>query len=105
MKESDWKIFTQLKEKAIEIFCARVFEEFEEIIHNEKEHIHNRYLHHYQLVNNRNKQMRLLFDGHSRSKAFLQLLAIRAENLADENLLGKLSEDFLNETDPARHNF
>jgi len=57
------------------------------------------------MVVNRDKQMALLFDGHSRSKASLQLLAIRGEGLADEDLLKKLSDDFLQQTDPSRVNW
>ena len=59
----------------------------------------------YSLVINSDKQMALLFDGHSRSKATLQLLAIRGENLADKNLLTKLSDEFLTQTDPSRVNW
>ena len=103
MKESDWKIFKQIKENAIELFCSQALEEFEEVITNKNEHVHNRYLLLYKLVQNRDKQMQLLFDGHSRSKAPLQLLAIRGEGLADENLLSKLSGEFLESTDPQRH--
>ena len=67
MKESDWKIFKQIKEKAIELFCSQALEEFEEVITNKNEHVHNRYLLLYKLVQNRDKQMQLLFDEHSRS--------------------------------------
>lgn len=105
MKESDWKIFKQIKEKAIERFCNLVLEEFREVIDDRETHVHNRYLLLYKLVNNRNKHMALLFDGQSRSKASLQLLAIRNDNLADEELLSKLSDDFLEETDPKRLNW
>ena len=83
MKESDWKIFKQIKERAIEVFCGSALEEFEEVIKDEVEHVHNRYLLLYKLVQNSDKQMRLLFDEHGRSKAPLQLLAIRGEGLAD----------------------
>ena len=103
IKESDWKIFKQIKERAIEVFCNQALEEFEEVITDEKEHIHNRYLLLYKLVRNRDKQMQLLFDDHSRSKAPLQLLAIRGEGLADEALLGRLSDELLESTDPKRH--
>jgi hypothetical protein len=47
--------------------------------------------------------MQLLFDNHSRSKALIQLLAIRAEGLADDTLLSKLSDEFLKKTDPNSH--
>ena len=59
----------------------------------------------YRIVINRDKQMSLIFDGHSRSKATLQLLAIRGEDLADQELLLKLSSKFLEATDPRKVNW
>ena len=103
MIESDWKIFKQIKEKAIERFCEIVLSEFRECMDDESTHIHNRYLLNYKLVQNRNKKMSLLFDGHSRSTAWLQLLAIRGEGLADEDLLSKLTDEFREKTNPIRH--
>ena len=44
--------------------------------------------------------MESLFDGHSRSRAPLQLLVLRREGPADEELLGMLSEEFRASTDP-----
>ena len=105
MKESDWKIFKEIKEKAIEEFCGIALTEFREVMDDESENIHNRYLLNYQLVKNRDKHMSLLFDGHSRSKAWLQLLAIRAEGLADEELVAKLSDEFREQTDPKQRNW
>ena len=103
MKELDWKVFTDIKDKAIEKYCTLALEESKEVISDQKEHVHNRYLLLYKLLQNRNKQMSLLFDGHSRSKAWIQLIAIRNEGLADEVLLSKLSDEFRNETDPENH--
>jgi hypothetical protein len=103
MKESDWKIFKEIKEKAIEKYCALALDEFKEAITDQSEHVHNRYLLLYKLVQNRDKQMALLFDDHSRSKATLQLIAIRGENLAEEELLAKLSDEFREQTDPNNH--
>ena len=103
MKESDWKIFKQIKEIAIERFCEMALTEFRECMDDESTHIHNRYLLHYKLVQNRDRKMELLFDGQSRSKAKLQLLAIRGEGLADEELVQKLSDEFRDQTDPKRH--
>lgn len=105
MKESDWKIFKQIKEDAIEQFCNKALSEYQDIIKSKKEKSQETYLFLYRSVIDRDKKMALLFDGHSRSIAFIQLLAIRAEGLADETLLNKLSEEFLHETDPTRINF
>ena len=102
MNESDWKIFKEIKQKAIELFCSRALREFDEVINDKEANAHEAYTLLYKLVANRNKQMALIFDGHSRSKATLQLLAIRGESLADESLLQKLSREFLDATDPTR---
>jgi hypothetical protein len=56
MKESDWKIFKKIKEQAIEQFCSNALEEFDGVINDNKEHVHNRYLLLYKLVQNRDKQ-------------------------------------------------
>ena len=100
MKNSDWKMFKEIKDKAIERFCEIALSEFREAMDKKDEHIHNRYLLNFKLVQNRDKKMSLLFDGHSRSKAPLQLLAIRREGFADEDLVAKLSEEFRDQTDP-----
>ena len=105
MKESDWKIFKKIKDKAIDNFCTNTLAELREVINDDNQSAHERYLLNYKLVNNRDKQMGLLFDGHSRSKAPLQLLAIRREGLADEELVSKLSEEFRNQTDPSKLNW
>lgn len=105
MEESDWKVFKEIKEKAIELFCSRALEKFEEVIKDKEEKAHETYILLYKLVENRDKQMALLFDGNSRSKAQLQLIAIRGESLADESLLQELSSEFLESTDPKNVNW
>ncbi|MBN8238547.1 hypothetical protein [Marinobacter nauticus] len=102
MKESDWKKFKVIKERAIERFCTQALDEFGEVISNTDEHVHNRYLLLYKLVQNRDKEMSLIFDDHSRSNAPMQLTAIRAKGLADESLLAELSDEFREQTDPKR---
>ena len=103
MKESDWKQFKVIKEKAIERFCSFVLKEFQEAISDPEEHPHNRYLLLCGLVQNRDKEMSLIFDGNSRSRAAIQLMVIRAKGLVEESLLAGLSDDFLAQTDPVRH--
>jgi len=100
MKESDWKIFKQIKQRAIEKYCEHALQEFSEIINDDKEHVHNRFLLIHGLAKNRAKEMGLIFDYDSRSKAPVQLMLIRREGLADSQLLNNLSDDFLQETNP-----
>jgi hypothetical protein len=102
MKESDWKKFKQIKELALEKYCSLVLSECNEVVLNEQQHSHERYLYLYNLLQNRNEHMALMFDGHSRSNAWLQLIAIRREGLAEEALVEDLSEDFREKTDPTK---
>ncbi|KGK42372.1 hypothetical protein LH51_07540 [Nitrincola sp. A-D6] len=102
MKESDWQKFNVIKEKAIEQFCTQTLNEFEGVIANTGESAHDRYLQLYQLVRNRDKEMAFIFDGHSRSKAPIQLMVIRSHGLADEALLAELSDEFRDQTEPQR---
>lgn len=54
-----------------------VLGESQDVILDQKNNVHNRYLLLYKLLQNRDKQMAILFDGHSRSKAQIQLMLIR----------------------------
>ena len=99
MKESDWKVFKKIKNRALERYCQRVLDEFQAVITNTDEHVHDRYLRLYDLVHKRNKEMAQMFDGHSRSRAWLQLVAIRSHALADEEMLAELTDEFREQTD------
>ncbi|KGK01634.1 hypothetical protein [Thalassotalea sp. ND16A] len=100
MKESDWKIFIQIKDKAIEKCCSSVLEKSQSVISNKNDDAHKRYLNLYEHIDKSNRKIADLFDGHSRSKAWLQLLMIRREGFADEELVKQLSEEFQNHTNP-----
>lgn len=102
MKDSDWKKFKLIKEKAIEQFCTQALNEFEQVILNTGESAHDRYLQLYKLVRDRDKEMALIFDDHSKSKAPIQLMIIRSHGFADEALLAELSDEFRDQTDPKR---
>ncbi len=100
ISEKDWKIFKKIREEAIEAFCQGCLNEFKEIIDGTEESAQNRYLLNYRIVQNRDKQMSLFFDDLSRSKATLQLMALRGEGLANESLVSELSEELRAKTDP-----
>jgi hypothetical protein len=105
MKESDWKVFKKIKEEAIEKYCSISLCVFRKIIDDEEESPHERYLLNYKAVESSDKKMSLLFDGQSRSKAMLQLLAMRREGLVEEKYLSKLSEEIREQTDPKIHDW
>ena len=102
MKESDWKIFKKIKADALEKFCQNAIDEFKSSLSDSTKINYEKYLHHYKLVNNTDKKIALLFDGHSRSKAPMQLMAIRREGLVDIEIVQKLSEEFQELTNPEK---
>jgi len=104
MKESDWKIFEQIKKRAIERFCQDAFVAIQEIMNDGKQPIHDRFNSVLKLVNRQDENLQLLFEGHSKSNATYQLMAIRGEGIADLELLELLSPEFLDSTDPTIYN-
>lgn len=100
MKESDWKHFKRVKELALERFCAEAMSDFEEAIQKDDPSNHGRYLYLYKLVENADKRMSLLFDGHSRSRAQLQLTLFRSEGLLEDHELEGMSDELLKATEP-----
>ena len=102
MKESDWKVFKEIKDKALDTYCKNILDESKKIISKDDKSAHNRYLKLYKHIKEKDQIIARLFNGHSRSKAWSQLYNIRQEDLADESLLLKLSAEFLESTDPDR---
>ena len=100
IKESDWKIFKKAKERALERFCADAMNDFEEAIGKEDLSNHARYLYLYKLVENADKRLGLLFDGHSKSKAIVQLTLIRSEGLVEDHELEGMTHELLVSTAP-----
>ena len=100
MKESDWKHFKRVKEIALEKFCAKALADFEDAIKKDDLSNHGRYLYLYKLVENADKRLSLLFDGHSRSKAQIQLTLLRGEGLVESHELKGMSDEFLKATKP-----
>jgi len=100
MKESDWKIFKRVKEAALERLCAAVITDLEEAITSDIDSYHGKYTYIYRLVENADKRLSLLFDGHSRSRAPLQLTLFRSEGLVENDELEGMSDELLNATKP-----
>jgi hypothetical protein len=98
--EADWRVFKQIKERALEKFCLECLDEFKAIIERADLTPHERYLLNYQTVRERDKTLARIFDGLSRSHAFMQLLMMRREGVADEGLIAQLSELLQTQTHP-----
>lgn len=102
ISESDWKKFKKIKASALERFCASALADFEDAIACSDASNHARFLRLYELVQDHNKRLALLFDGLSRSRASMQLMLMRKEGLVTDDELGTLSEALRKSTDPYR---
>lgn len=102
MKESDWKIFKKIKTKALDTFCKNVLQEFNTIIKDESKTAHENYLTLYEKIHERDDILASIFNGHSRSKADFQLMAMRFRGIADDALVKTLSPEFQKFTQPRK---
>lgn len=75
IKESDWKLLSQLRTDALERFCQRILSE--QINANNAISAHQRYLEIYQVIKRRDKEIAQTFNNHHRSTAFFELAAIQ----------------------------
>lgn len=98
MKESDWKKFKKIKALALDRFCARAMADFQAAIQKDEMSNHERYLSLYTLVQDADERLSMLFDGHSRSKAQLQLAFIRSEGLVEDCELEGMSAELIKAT-------
>lgn len=102
ISESDWKKLKKIKAVALERFCGSALADFEEAIACRDESNHARYLRVYKLIHDYDERLALVFDGHSRSKASIQLMLLRKEGLVTDDELETLSEALQKSTDPYR---
>ena len=96
IKESDWKIFRQLRELALERFCQRVLEESDRLRSDAGQSAYQRYIAIYQLFRERDKELAEIFDNPRRSMALLNLGAIKVRGLLTEEEFARFSEETQN---------
>jgi len=84
--ESDWKIFRELREVALERFCKRVLDDVPRFRADTGQSHHQRYLELFRWLGERNEEMADAFDDPRRSQMLWQLAAIYVHGLleADE---------------------
>ena len=100
MKESDWKTFKVIKQQALEEYCRHTLAEAQNIIADSTANAHENYLVLYRHIEKRDKQLCYAFDGHSRSRAPMQLMLLRKMGLVPNVELSKLSAEMQESTKP-----
>ena len=79
--ESDWEVFRELREVALQRFCERVLEELLPLSQDRSRTHHERYLAVFRLIQERDEQLAHAFNDFARSRMIVQLAAIRGLGL------------------------
>jgi hypothetical protein len=93
IKESDWKVFRELRAIALERLCQRILDEIQQVSADANQSPHKRYLAVYDLIRRRDREIANAFDDPSRSTAFLRLASIQSHRLLTEEELGRFSPE------------
>ena len=95
IKESDWKIFRELRLVALDRFCRRILDETAAIVTESDggRSPHDCYLALFKLLEKRDGDLADAFNNPRRSSALLQLRLICAHNLLTPEELARFSEE------------
>ncbi len=84
IKETDWKIFREIRAKALERFCERILSEVGRLAAITDQSSHQRYLAVYKLIKEQDGQLADMFNNPRRSVALFQLAGMRFRDLLTE---------------------
>jgi hypothetical protein len=93
ISESDWKVFRQLHQIALERFCERVLSDVSTIVSSGGKSAHERYLEVVKLLQRRDKELADAFNDLRRSTAWLLLAVIRRRGLLTEEEFARFSPE------------
>jgi len=91
--ESDWKVFRELREVALDRFCKRILDDLETICKDKRQTNHEHYLAVWKLIQKRDKEVGLMFDDPRRSKMLWQLQDIYLHDLITEDEIEYFSDE------------
>ncbi|MGC2260374.1 MAG: hypothetical protein WA369_18735 [Candidatus Acidiferrales bacterium] len=91
--EADWKVLRRLHTLALERFCERVLVEIDRVMHIRAQNAHQRYLGIFKIIEQRDRDMAIIFNDPKRSNALTMLARIRSEGLLTEDEFSSLSPE------------
>jgi len=100
IKESDWKKFKKVRERALQRFSQRILDECQAIIDDDAKTPHERYLDLYRLTRKRDEEIANAFNDFSRSKADMCLRLMRFHELVTDEEISEFSLEFQGLTNP-----
>jgi hypothetical protein len=93
MPEADWKVLRRVHKVALARFCEQLLAEVASLARDDARSPHERYLHLYKLVQDRDRQMARLFNNPRRSGALHMLAQLREEGLLTHDDLASLTPE------------
>jgi hypothetical protein len=89
--ESDWKVFRELRETALQRFCKRILDEVVRIRDDQSRSYHERYLALCGWLGDRDQEMAEAFNNPRRSQMLWQLASIITLELLEVDELSRFS--------------
>ena len=91
LPESDWKLFRELRELALERFCKRVLEELDPLARDGSRTHHERYIDVFGLLKERDGELARAFDDPRRSRMIQQLVTMHTLGLLEADELARFT--------------
>lgn len=89
--ESDWKVFREIRELALERFSTRALEDLQPILRDASRSHHERYLEVFRFLQARDEELAHAFNNQRRSRMIVQLAAIHAYGLLEPHELERFT--------------
>lgn len=89
--ESDWKLFREVRETALERLCERILHEVQEISSDPAAGFHDRYVRVFRLLERRDRELADAFDAPRRSQAMVQLARMNSLRLLEPEELARFT--------------
>ena len=89
--EEDWKVFRELRAKALERFCERVLSDIRGLASDDTRSSRDRYVEIYKLIGAQDGKWARAFDNPRRSQAIIQLESIHSYGLLEPEELARFS--------------
>lgn len=91
--ESDWQVFRELREVALDRYCERALARVEELCAGSSEDAHDRYLRVSRFLRDRDESLSRMFDDPRRSRMLVQLAALHADDLLEPEELDRFTQE------------
>ena len=91
--ESDWKVFRELREVALERLCEQILDDAANVIADSKNSHHERFGKLFALIRDRNHDIARAFDGPKRSAMLAQLGVIHSFGLLEADDMARFSPE------------